>query len=62
MPAAESRELLGPDTSERRLYAVESRNHSFGGGRDVLMSDLDDALRWIEVKSLSDPPPPPPAP
>jgi pimeloyl-ACP methyl ester carboxylesterase len=60
--AAESRELLGPDTSERRLYAVESRNHSFGGGRDVLMSDLDDALRWIEVKSPSDPPPPAPAP
>ena len=56
--AAESRELLGPDTAERRLYAVESRNHSFGGGRDVLMSDLDDALRWIETR----PPPDPPAP
>ena len=49
--AAESRALLGPDTSERRLYAVESRNHMFGGGRDVLMSDLEDALRWIETKA-----------
>ncbi|MEO8465600.1 MAG: AcvB/VirJ family lysyl-phosphatidylglycerol hydrolase [Gammaproteobacteria bacterium] len=49
--AAESRELLGPDTPERRLYAVESRNHMFGGGRDVLMSDLEDALRWIETKA-----------
>ncbi len=53
--AAESRELLGPDTPERRLYAVESRNHMFGGGRDVLMSDLDDALRWIETKAQPDP-------
>src|SRR6185295_5217368 len=49
--AAESRELLGPDTPERRLYAVESRNHMFSGGRDVLMSDLEDALRWIETKA-----------
>ena len=53
--AAESRELLGPDTPERRLYSVESRNHLFGGGRDVLMSDLDDALRWIETKTQPDP-------
>ena len=53
--AAEARELLGPDTPERRLYAVESRNHIFGGGRDVLMSDLEDALRWIETKAQPDP-------
>ena len=52
--AAESRELLGPDTPERKLYAVESRNHRFGGGRDVLMADLDDALRWIEIKAQPD--------
>jgi len=53
--AAESRELLGPDTPERRLYAVESRNHMFGGGRDLLMSDLDDALRWIETRAQAEP-------
>ncbi len=53
--AAESRELLGPDTPERRLYSVESRNHLFGGGRDVLMMDLDDALAWIETKTQPDP-------
>ena len=52
--AAESRELLGPDTPERRLYAVEARNHAFGGGRDTLMSDLDDALGWIETKTQTD--------
>ncbi len=49
--AAESRELLGPDTPERRLYAVEARNHLFGGGRDLLMRALDDALGWIETKA-----------
>jgi pimeloyl-ACP methyl ester carboxylesterase len=46
--AAESRELLGPDTATRRLYAVDARNHMFGGGRDALLRDLDDALAWIE--------------
>jgi pimeloyl-ACP methyl ester carboxylesterase len=51
VPAAESRELLGPDTPERRLYAVEARGHLFGGGRDVLMRDLDDALGWIETRA-----------
>jgi len=58
VPAAESRELLGPDTPERRLYAVEARNHLFGGGRDVLMRDLDDALQWIEGKAQPDTPAP----
>jgi type IV secretory pathway VirJ component len=53
--AAESRKLLGPDTAERRLYEVEARSHSFGGGRDALMSDLDDALRWIETKAQPEP-------
>ena len=47
VPSAESRRLLGPDTPTRRLYEVESRNHSFGGGRDALMRDLDDAMKWI---------------
>jgi pimeloyl-ACP methyl ester carboxylesterase len=46
--ASESRKLLGPDTAARRLYTVEARNHMFGGGRDALLRDLDDALRWIE--------------
>lgn len=48
VPAAESRQLLGPDTPTLRLYEVEARNHGFGGARDKLLQDLDDALRWIE--------------
>ena len=48
VPSAESRRLLGPDTSTRRLWEVEARNHGFGGGRDALLLALDDALRWVE--------------
>jgi hypothetical protein len=45
--SAESRRLLGPDTPTRRLYEVESSDHSFQGGEAALMRDLDDAMRWI---------------
>ena len=48
VPAAESRQLLGADTSALRLYEVESRDHGFSDARDELMRDLDDALSWIE--------------
>lgn len=47
VPSAESRQLLGPDTPTRRLYEVPSRNHGFDGGRETLMRDLDDAMKWI---------------
>jgi hypothetical protein len=45
--SSESRRLLGPDTSTRRLYEVESKNHSFRGGKEALMRSLDDAITWI---------------
>jgi hypothetical protein len=48
VPAEESRRLFGPDTPTRRLYEVDARNHGFGGGKEELMRDLDDALKWIE--------------
>jgi len=50
VPSAESRQLLDPDTSTRRLYEVTSSGHNFGGGEDVLFRDLDDALRWIMAR------------
>ena len=49
VPSAESRRLMGPDTPTLRLYEVKARNHGFDGGRDELMRDLDDALKWIEA-------------
>jgi fermentation-respiration switch protein FrsA (DUF1100 family) len=48
--AAEARELLGPDTPARRLFAVEAKNHRFRGGRDELLAALDEALAWIECR------------
>jgi hypothetical protein len=47
VPAAESRQLLGPDTSTLRLYQVVASDHGFSDARDKLMQDLDDALRWV---------------
>lgn len=52
VPSAESRQLLGPDTSTRRLYEVTSSGHNFGGGEDVLFRDLDDALQWIMTQTV----------
>ena len=48
VPAAESRQLLGPDTPTLRLYEVEAKDHGFSDARDRLMQDLDDALLWVE--------------
>lgn len=48
VPAAEARTLMGPDTPTRRLYTVENSSHGFGGARDVLLGDLDDALAWVK--------------
>ena len=45
--SSESRRLLGPDTPTRRLYEIESKNHSFGGGQASLMRALDDAMAWV---------------
>jgi len=51
VPAAESRQLLGPDTPTLRLYTVEAKDHGFSDARDQLMQDLDDALSWIEKEA-----------
>jgi fermentation-respiration switch protein FrsA (DUF1100 family) len=48
VPADEARRLLGPDTPTRRLYEVAAKNHGFSGGREEMLRDLEDALRWIE--------------
>jgi dienelactone hydrolase len=47
VPSAESRKLLGPDTPTRRLYEVKANGHSFGGGQNQMLKDLDDAMNWI---------------
>jgi hypothetical protein len=45
--AAEAKRRFGPDTPRRRFYTIEG-SHTFGGARDTLMRDLDDALEWIQ--------------
>jgi len=55
VPAAESRQLLGPDTPTLRLYTVVARDHGFSDARDALLRSLDDALRWIEEAELTRP-------
>lgn len=52
IPAHEARLRFGPDTPRRRFYAVEG-SHTFGGSRDVLLRDLDDALEWIHAASFA---------
>jgi hypothetical protein len=47
VPSAESRELMGPDTATRRLIEVEAKDHSFGGSKDKMLSEVDAALEWI---------------
>lgn len=50
VPSAESRQLMGPDTSTRRLIEVEARNHSFRGSKDEMLRKVDAALEWIATQ------------
>ena len=45
--AAEARKRFGPDTSTRRFYQVDAKNHRFSGGTAAFDSALADALNWI---------------
>lgn len=47
LPAARARELFGPDTSERRLVAIEARNHRFSGGEQAFSAALAEAVEWV---------------
>ena len=54
VPAAESRQLLGSDTTTLRLYTVEAKDHGFSDARDRMLQDLDEALRWVEESAPSE--------
>jgi pimeloyl-ACP methyl ester carboxylesterase len=47
LPAGAARELFGPDTALRRLYAIEASDHSFGGARQELYDRMASSLEWI---------------
>ncbi len=38
---------FGPDTPDRRFYAVAARNHRFNGGEAAFLASLRDALGWV---------------
>ncbi len=47
LPAAEARELFGPDTRDRRLTAIDAWDHSFSGAREELYQQIALSLNWI---------------
>lgn len=47
LPADAARELFGPDTASRRLFAIESRDHGFTDARDELYDRMASALAWM---------------
>lgn len=47
LTAPRARQRFGPDTSLRRFYAVEARNHRFSGGKAAFDAAFLEALRWI---------------
>jgi hypothetical protein len=47
LPAARARQLFGPDTPLRRLYAVDATNHRFSGGHAAFNAAWLDAIRWM---------------
>ena len=46
-PAADAQRRFGPDTSVRRFYSVDARNHRFSGGKATFDAALLEALQWI---------------
>jgi len=47
LSAVNARQLFGPDTPDRRFYAVEARNHRFSGGKAAFNRSLRDAVAWM---------------
>jgi len=48
LPAARARELLGPDSPERRLVTIDARNHRFSGGESRFAAALIEAVEWVK--------------
>lgn len=47
LPAAEARQLFGPDTASRTLRPVESSDHNFEGGVSALYREMTSCFDWI---------------
>lgn len=47
VPAAQARQLFGPDTPARQMHAINARNHSFSDARSALYDAVRESLRWV---------------
>jgi fermentation-respiration switch protein FrsA (DUF1100 family) len=47
LPAAQARQLFGPDDDRRRFHSIRAGNHTFAGARDALYEQARVALEWI---------------
>jgi len=47
LPAADARELFGPDTPTRRFIAIEAADHNFGDARTSMYDELHRNLDWL---------------
>lgn len=56
VPAQEARGLFGADTPQRRLQAIDARNHSFAGARPALYDALHASLVWLDGLGWRTPP------
>jgi dienelactone hydrolase len=52
-PAASAHRRFGPDTPQRRFYAIDAKNHRFSGGKPAFDAALLDAIRWIVSRSVN---------
>lgn len=56
LPAAQARQLFGPDGERRRFYPIQAGSHTFAGGRDALYEQARAALEWIVARGARDGP------
>jgi dienelactone hydrolase len=59
LPAAQARQLFGPDDERRRFHAIRAGNHTFAGARDALYEQARGALEWIVACGPRSEPPTP---
>jgi Bacterial virulence protein (VirJ) len=51
-PAASAQRRFGPDTPQRRFYAIDAKNHRFSGGKAAFDAALLDAIQWIVARPV----------
>jgi pimeloyl-ACP methyl ester carboxylesterase len=48
LPAAQARELFGPDSERRQFHAIAARNHNFSDARVAMYNAIRASLTWID--------------